>query len=381
MQIKSDDYIRNSYWISGSSLPEQLLYRSLIQIFPRAINRAIEVVINTEFDIVIPELKLRIEYSGEYWHRDKEERDNLRREYCRQNKINYVEIIDKPGSIGIEVEKKDLHITYYFHNNGDFRYMTNNIKVIIENICTQFGIKDYIKIDYNQALYEAILFSSKYIFRLVRNSEHEIIGREYIKVGAVDYCVKEAYQTLRLDKISREHLGLIFYNDMESKNVVLTVEDSDNLSNIALSGNSLEEFGMSPRFNITEREQRLRKREDRLEYQKYQLDQREKDIKKMEEEINKLRQQLDAKSDEIIKRYRKLEAAEERFKNKLTKLRECYHRMINRENEAIEETSKCKELVKEMNKERRELRLAKEDIQVQRKIMKTREIWSRSLGI
>ena len=351
MQIKSDEYIRNSYWISGSSLPEQLLYRSLLQIFPRAINRAIERVINTEFDIVVPELRLRIEYSGEFWHKEKTDKDQLRREFCRQNKINYVEIIDTPEVVGIELEKNDLHTIYRLHNNGDYRYITNNIRVIIENMCGNFGISEYINIDYNQALYEAILFSSKYNFRLLRNNEHEIMGREFIKVKEVNYVAKQEYQTLRLDKIPREQLGFTFFNDIEAKDILLTIKEHNDLSDLAYSGDTFEKYGLNPKVSIAEKERKLMQKEMHIEREQLRLKRLSETLEKRKMELEKLTEQLERKRNIIRDRYNKLYAAESRCKDKIHKLGELYQRMTDREHEAENEIIKYNEMQKEIMKE------------------------------
>ena len=59
MDNKTCEYIPNSFWVSGTSFPEQILHRSFIQLFPRTLNKIRDVVINKEFDIIIPELNIR----------------------------------------------------------------------------------------------------------------------------------------------------------------------------------------------------------------------------------------------------------------------------------------------------------------------------------
>ena len=93
-------YIKNRHYKGGTSFPEQFIFRSLLQIFPRTENRVIDSDLDLEFDIFVPELNLRIEYSGSYWHADegKQYRDQKRREFCKFNKATYVEIIEKCGA-------------------------------------------------------------------------------------------------------------------------------------------------------------------------------------------------------------------------------------------------------------------------------------------
>lgn len=55
---------------SSTSLPEQILYLYVKKHFPDALNRY--KLQNVEYDIVIPSIKVAIEYDGSYWHKSKD---------------------------------------------------------------------------------------------------------------------------------------------------------------------------------------------------------------------------------------------------------------------------------------------------------------------
>lgn len=73
-----------------TSFNEQVIYYYVTQLYPDAINRYDKLGI--ELDIFIPELKIAIEYDGEYWHRNKENSDNQKDEICFKNDITLVRI-------------------------------------------------------------------------------------------------------------------------------------------------------------------------------------------------------------------------------------------------------------------------------------------------
>lgn len=87
----------------GTSYPEQFIYQALKQIFPAAENRykALKNIYShgIEFDIAIPvEIDgykaVCIEFSPTYWHKGKEERDQLKKEICQQYNIRFIEVIE-----------------------------------------------------------------------------------------------------------------------------------------------------------------------------------------------------------------------------------------------------------------------------------------------
>lgn len=78
----------------GTSFPEQFIFWSFKEIFEETDNRNRELK-KVEYDIVIPELNLNIEFSGDYWHRNKEERDIYKNKLCQEEGIDFIYIFDK----------------------------------------------------------------------------------------------------------------------------------------------------------------------------------------------------------------------------------------------------------------------------------------------
>lgn len=84
---------------SGTSYPEQFIYWAFKKLFPNTENRykAFKTEVGkagVEFDIAIHELNTYIEYSPTKWHHYKIERDQLKRDLCRDNNIRFIEIIE-----------------------------------------------------------------------------------------------------------------------------------------------------------------------------------------------------------------------------------------------------------------------------------------------
>lgn len=83
----------------GTSFPEQFIFNSLLQLFPKTQNRQKDKILNYEYDIVIPELNLCIEYSGYNWHQDKLEHDMEKEEHCEENGAQFLQIYGHKGEI------------------------------------------------------------------------------------------------------------------------------------------------------------------------------------------------------------------------------------------------------------------------------------------
>ncbi len=87
---------------SSTSFPEQFIYWSFKQILPDTQNRVIlfqsdEYTRGFEYDIYVPDINLLIEYSGNIWHDEKEERDNLKRELAITNGYNMIVVEENPS--------------------------------------------------------------------------------------------------------------------------------------------------------------------------------------------------------------------------------------------------------------------------------------------
>ena len=83
----------------STSYPEQFIYHSLKQLFPNTESRckvlkSPENPQGIEFDIGVPELKLCIEYSPTYWHQGREERDEYKKQVCKQFNVRLIQIVE-----------------------------------------------------------------------------------------------------------------------------------------------------------------------------------------------------------------------------------------------------------------------------------------------
>lgn len=114
----------------STSYPEQFIYWGLKQIFPNTQNRVTmfkseENTRGYEYDVYIPEKNLYIEYSPTYWHWNKEEHDNMKREACIENGGRYLEIIED------SFDEMEHTIT---NNYICFKNDNNNRDVVLESL-------------------------------------------------------------------------------------------------------------------------------------------------------------------------------------------------------------------------------------------------------
>lgn len=169
-------YRDNRNFQSGTSFPEQFVYRCLNQLY-EAENRRKESGTGVEYDIAIEELNLRIEYSGEYWHKDKAVRDQARRDYCRLKNISYIEIIEQTKGNASKVYVKDLYMRITIGLNQDFTERVSKLKKVVAFILKRYGhsIKE---IDTERAIYEALMVTKRYDYKILYKNG-VIIGTEY----------------------------------------------------------------------------------------------------------------------------------------------------------------------------------------------------------
>lgn len=170
-------YKKNSEFISGTSYPEQFLFRSLSQVF-EAVNKTKEPDIGLEFDIIVPELNLRIEYSGEYWHQGREMNDELKRVYCKSRAINYVEIIESSGEFNSKVYNQNLYTKISISSDSSLEARNKKLISVLNYILKRYG-HSLNEIDIDRAIYEALAFCKKYKYTVVKRNG-TIIGTENI---------------------------------------------------------------------------------------------------------------------------------------------------------------------------------------------------------
>ena len=142
----------------STSYPEQYIYYTFKQLFETTENRVKlfkdEYKNGLEFDVYVPELKLCIEYSPTYWHKDKiHERDKLKETVCIQKNLRLIQIIED---------------SYNEHEH----YMSNN-KIVFHMVESRK----------NEILYSIIEF----MFNVLNLDVHKVNTEEIIKKALLNY--------------------------------------------------------------------------------------------------------------------------------------------------------------------------------------------------
>ena len=145
---------------SGTSFPEQYMFNCLKQVFPNVLNRAKTKDTHYEYDIVIPELILCIEYSGYSWHKDKIDRDKIKEAYCKSKGINFMQIYAHTGGLIEPDTYTKEKIIYEIDRNK-----SNHIKQLQQII--KFILKEY----NSEALYNSI------DFELAEQQANKVMGK------------------------------------------------------------------------------------------------------------------------------------------------------------------------------------------------------------
>lgn len=132
---------------SGSSFPEKYIYMALKQIYPDIISRG-KAFGKIEYDICIPSKRFCIEYSGDYWHDGREERDNMKRELCADCGVKYLEIIEREKGSLWEICDDKIEFT-----RSDLKVL-EQLNTIIEYIVKMLGNK-LDEIDSEKTIFDA----------------------------------------------------------------------------------------------------------------------------------------------------------------------------------------------------------------------------------
>lgn len=126
-----------------TSFPEQFIYHSLLQLFPNIKNRQKDKLKNYEYDIVIPELNLCIEYSGYNWHADKLDRDQAKADHCKANKIKLLQIYSHHGEItneqGLQIQDTYTPSQIIYKVNNDKTLHIIQLQQIIKFILQEYA--------------------------------------------------------------------------------------------------------------------------------------------------------------------------------------------------------------------------------------------------
>ena len=131
----------------GTSFPEQVIYRSMLQVFPDTLSRK-KLFDNIEYDIYIPSEKVAIEYNGSYWHERKETRDKMKKDLCLQHGIRFLRINADNGCINMKFAGDEISYNISSSNHK------GQLKVIVEYILKRLG-HGIEEIDFEKAVDES----------------------------------------------------------------------------------------------------------------------------------------------------------------------------------------------------------------------------------
>lgn len=135
----------------GTSLPEQIIYRCIKQVYTNTINRG--KFQGYEFDIAIPELKTCIEYGSTYYHSNRTQRDKEKQELCNKYNVRLITIIDDSKNELNETWQDNLIITHI--SIDKINSIENIVKFILKKLNINFNI-----IDFEKAVNDAVDFMS-----------------------------------------------------------------------------------------------------------------------------------------------------------------------------------------------------------------------------
>lgn len=143
----------------GTSYSEQFIYFGLKQYYPDIESRSKVGDEKIEFDIVLPSINTYIEYSGEFWHTNYSKKDDIKREYCKNNGIRFIEIWEMKKYVPITVEGDT--IKYKFNDS-------RQDETLYQVLLKLYGLLGYEtpEIDYNKIVREA----NERMLRPVKNS-------------------------------------------------------------------------------------------------------------------------------------------------------------------------------------------------------------------
>lgn len=414
MQAEEQRLVKNRYYTAGSSLPEQFIYRSLIQIFPETVNRFKDPMVNMEYDIFVPELKLYIEYNGIAFHSTEEklERDKIKRLHCEKQKISFIQIIEEYEINEIAKEVAETTIIYKINGSKQIKALMNDLITIIEDIFAMYKLS--INIDYARAFYEAMLLSNKYQYKINYDSSGNIAGKEYI--GQV-FCEYEISDNTELQQSRR--LSIKKVTDTQKKDRLVQSE-VDKLAAIMFNGNSLVDTELGEAISIQEKQKKLEnklsavdKKEKALETKLKDLDEREKGLLKREKIVSEKEEVIEKRQHELNKlaeeelhrelnyraiiegdlqeREEKLQQEKETYQKKLDQRYKKRLQQLNEEYKAknkLLETYFKNKLATEIEEQTREIkRIANEQVErlqdelSQQKITVTRQQFSKMISL
>lgn len=182
VKAEKTPYVPPMKYYSGTSVAEQFIFYYVRLFFPDVRNRLL-VESNLEVDVVIPSIKVAIEYDGEHWHEKKIEKDIKKTK--RLNELGYYvirvrqaalpEMCDFYGQVIIHSKKKGIHTNDFINKLIHILGTITNDKILSERLL-QFDLSfEQLKLD-SPAVY-SLLYTNK-----VSPSLADCIGAECFDV-------------------------------------------------------------------------------------------------------------------------------------------------------------------------------------------------------
>ena len=136
----------------STSLNEQIIYRSIKRVHSNTVNRA--KINGFEYDIYIPELRLGIEYDGEFYHKNKKEHDKIKDKNAKDVGMKFIRVISTKDNSKETVWRDDLII-------DNFEGNMNKVFQVTNWILRRFGEK------IDEDTFNSVVFESKlYLYNL-----------------------------------------------------------------------------------------------------------------------------------------------------------------------------------------------------------------------
>ena len=253
---------KNPNYKRGTSYPEQFIYRCLVQVLDVR-NRIKDTETQMEYDIEIKEVNLRIEYSGEYWHRNSEEKDANKKVLCAERGIDYLEIIELASRHETVVKEQSGYTQIIIGSESNFLKRNAKLISIVMFILKRYGysIED---VDIERAIYEALACSKQFKYDIIKSEDNLILGTVN-KEFQYDMSKGNKTGAILVSNNPDKAKDYSDYNAEDYKEFILEEpDDIDNLRNNKVKIKSLR-LNMENPFSINELGEEI-KEEKRPEY-------------------------------------------------------------------------------------------------------------------
>lgn len=135
---------------ANTSYPEQFIYWSLKQVWPDTVNRY--KLDGVEYDIIVPSIKLALEYSGGYWHKDRDT-GSTKEAHANHRGIDFIEIYGDYKYDGNIIAKKSL-VVY----NPRVHKEESILTLLIKEILTRYNKSTFV-INFDKSKQNAVEYS------------------------------------------------------------------------------------------------------------------------------------------------------------------------------------------------------------------------------